>query len=114
MIEKVIKNYLSSAQALNGVSVYMEIPQNPPKTFIVIEKTSSGRTNYIDSSTIAIQSYSDTLFNAASLSETVKELMLNSIVLDDVVRCSLNSEYNYTDTAKKKYRYQAVFDLTHY
>lgn len=114
MIEKVIYDYLSNAQELQGISVNMEVPQNPPKTFIVIEKTSSGRTNYIESSTIAIQCYSDTLFNAAALSATVKEVMLNSIVLDDIARCKLNSEYNYTDTQMKKYRYQAVYDLTHY
>lgn len=114
MIEKVIYDYLSSCQELQNIPVYLEIPADPPTTFIVIEKTSGGRVNQIDSSTIAVQSYSDTLFNTATLSNTIKELMLLSITLDDVASCTLNSEYNFTDTQMKRYRYQAVFDLTHY
>lgn len=111
MIEKVIYDYLSTYL---DIPVYMEKPKAPPTTFVVIEKTSAGRSNYINSSTLAIQSYSDTLFNTATLSDRVKELMYNSIALDAIARCDLNSEYNYTDTQMKKYRYQAVFDLTHY
>lgn len=111
MIEKVIYDYLSRELS---VPVYTEIPANPPKTFVVFEKTSSGRENYIDSSTIAVQSYADSLFNAASLSATVKGVMLDIITLDEVASCRLNSEYNFTDTQMKKYRYQAVYDLYHY
>ena len=36
------------------------------------------------------------------------------IELDDISRCELNTDYNYTDTARKKYRYQAVYDIVHY
>lgn len=111
MIEKVIYDYLS---LYLGVPVFMETPKEPPITFVVIEKTSAGRRNYINSSTLAIQSYSDTLFNTVTLSDRVKDLMFESIALNDIARCELNSEYNYTDTQMKKYRYQAVFDLTHY
>ena len=32
----------------------------------------------------------------------------------EIAACRLNSDYNFTDTAKKKYRYQAVFDLVYY
>ena len=34
--------------------------------------------------------------------------------LADICHCELNSNYNYTDTARKRYRYQAVFYITHY
>ena len=54
------------------------------------------------------------LFGAASLNERVKKVMENIIELDDICSCNLNSDYNYTDTGRKKYRYQAVFDITHY
>lgn len=111
MIEKVILDYLSTTLNL---PCSMEVPQNPPKEFIVIEKTSSGRSNYIESSTLAIQSYGESLYDAASISESVKEAMYNSITLDEIVSCRLNSEYNFTDTRMKQYRYQAVFDLVHY
>jgi hypothetical protein len=32
----------------------------------------------------------------------------------DVLSVELNSNYNYTDTSTKEYRYQAVFDIRHY
>lgn len=111
MIENVILNYLSDHL---DVPVCMEVPKEMPNAFVVIEKTSSSRTNYIDSSTLAIQSYGDSLLHAAELSSQVKDAMYNSIQLNEVSRCELNSEYNYTDESIKKYRYQAVFDLTHY
>lgn len=111
MIENVILNYLSDHL---DVPVSMEVPKTMPSAFVVIEKTSAGRTNYIDSSTLAIQSYGDSLLQAAELSSQVKDAMYNSIQLNEVSRCELNSEYNYTDESIKKYRYQAVFDLTHY
>ena len=31
-----------------------------------------------------------------------------------ISRVQLNSDYNFTDTAQKRYRYQAVYDLTFY
>jgi hypothetical protein len=55
------------------------------------------------------------LQEAAELSEEVVTLMCYGLVgLEEVSKVSLNSEYNYTDTVEKKYRYQAVFDIVHY
>jgi hypothetical protein len=33
---------------------------------------------------------------------------------NDISRVGLNSDYNYTDTAMKQYRYQAVFVVVYY
>ena len=32
---------------------------------------------------------------------------------EDIGGAKLNSDYNFTDTAMKRYRYQAVFDFTY-
>lgn len=111
MIEKIILDYLD--QELS-VPVYMERPADPPGHFVLIEKTGSGKTNYICDAMIAVQSYAPSLYEAAELNEEVKTVMENMIVLDDICRVSLNSDYNFTDTAMRAYRYQAVFDITHY
>lgn len=111
MIEKIIYDYLSSVLS---VSVYLEKPEEAPAEYVLIEKTSSSRSNYLDTATIAVQSYSDTLYNTAVLNELVKEKMLNSIISNSISSCKLNSDYNFTDTQTKKYRYQAVFELTYY
>lgn len=112
MIEKIVLDYLTTE--LNDIPVFMEIPENAPKKFVLIEKTGSSMDEFIYRSTFAIQSYDKSMFLACSLNETIKEKMLNIIQLDEITNCRLNSDYNYTDTVTKQYRYQAVFDLVHY
>ena len=46
--------------------------------------------------------------------ENVKKVVEQLVELNDVSDVSLNSDYNYTDTETKEYRYQAVFDIRHY
>lgn len=111
MIELIVYEYLKRALS---VPVHMEKPNNPPDTYVLIEKTSSGGDKYVRSATLAVQSYADSMYNAAALNETVKETMLNAISEDSISRVELNSDYDYTDQYTKKYRYQAVFDVTHY
>lgn len=111
MIEQVIQNYLNEAL---DVPVSLEVPDKPPARYVVMEKTGSRRDNLITSSTFLFRSYAPTLYEAAALNEEVKAALDNAIVLDDIARAKLNSDYNYTDTSKKLYRYQCVYDFTHY
>lgn len=83
-------------------------------SFILIEKTGGSKSNRIRSATFAIQSYGSTLAEAAQLNVDVIEAMEAILALDSIGRCELNSDYNYTDTTTKKYRYQAIFDITYY
>lgn len=84
------------------------------KEYVLIEKTGSSSENHINNSTFAVQSYSNTLYNAAELNERVKEVMREIVELPEVTKCVINSDYNFTDTTTKEYRYQAVIELTHY
>lgn len=110
MIELTILNYLNNTL---DVPCFMERPEECEK-FVLIEKTSSGEENYISTAMFAIQSYAGTLYDAACLNERVKTAMKQSIELDCISRCKLNNDYNYTDTTRKEYRYQAVFDLVYF
>lgn len=111
MVEKIILDYLNTKLE---VPAYMEEKPEMPKEYVLIEKTGGGIANHIRNATLAIQSYSFSKYEAAQLNEKVKEVMENCIELDDICSCELNSDYDYTDTARKKYRYQAVFDIVHY
>lgn len=111
MIEEVILGYLGAALS---VPCYMEMPEDASSSFIVIEKTGSSQLNKIKKATFAIQSYAPTLYDAAQLNEQVKAAMEDIIERGDISRIELNSDYNYTDTALKHYRYQAVFIVTYY
>ncbi len=111
MIETIILEYLSEKL---DVPVYAEEPDDRPDTFVTIEKTGSSRTNLINRATLAIQSYAASLYEAAQLNETVKEVLDASIELSSISRAELNSDYNFTDTATKRYRYQAVYDFVYF
>lgn len=121
MIELSIYNYLLEQFEESGIGVYMQKPDPDPvpvvdgwSPFIVIEKTGSSMENWICESTIAIQSYAPTLYEAANLNKTVIAAMFGALALDEITRVELNSDYNFTDTETKRPRYQAVFDIVHY
>lgn len=114
MIEKIIYDYLNSLTDSLGVPAYLERPKNSPDLFVLIEKTGSSQVNKIKSATIAIQSYAPGLYAAASLNEAVKAAMENAVDLPDIGAVRLNGDYNFTNTSRKEYRYQAVFEITYY
>ena len=111
MIETIIRNYLKTSL---DKPVFIEVPADPPVSYVSIERTGGREVEHIRSSIIAIQSYGGSSFEAATLHETVLALMKNIITLDSVSACDLNAEYDYTDRQTKRYRYQAVFDITYY
>lgn len=111
MIELIVKNYLSTKLE---TPIVFEHQKNLPKRFILIQKTSGSRENFLNSSTIAIQSYAESMFETAKLNEKIKNLMYDLITVDEVSSVDLNSDYNFTDTETKQYRYQAIFDIHYY
>ena len=109
MIEKIILDLLSAEL---DVSVYLEEPKELPEEYVLIDKLGSAENDLITSATIAVQSYSASLYGAAELNSKVKKAMAESVSQGDICRCVCTSDYNYTDTETKRYRYQAVFDIT--
>lgn len=120
MIEKVLQDYLKECLTTTvgtstvTVPVYMEVPEKMPDKFVVLEKTSGGMENHIYESTFAIRSYAMSMYDAACLNEEIKGYMLYGRTPAEVSGVRLNSDYNYTDTSTKRYRYQAVYDIYHY
>ena len=111
MIELTVKNYLDSVLT---VPVFMEKPEVAPVEYVLVEQTSERMENQISFASVAIQSYAKRKYEAAQLIEEVKAAMKDIITLSDVTSCKLNNSYPFTDTSKKQYRYQAVFDLVFY
>ena len=103
----IIIDYLRKALE---VDVYTEEPEKEG-SFVVLERTGGSVKNYVCSATLAIQSYAPTMQEAAELNEKVKKAMDMAVMLDAISKSQLNSDYNFTDTTKKLYRYQAVYDL---
>ena len=110
MIAKTLLDYLDTNL---DVPVSMEAPEQTTG-YVLIDQTGSSRTNHIITTTFAIQSYGDTLYNAMLLNEEVKDAMVGFAGLDEVTRVELETDYNFTNTATKQYRWQAVYLITHY
>lgn len=112
-IESIVLNYLMGELGIGDV--YMEVPRDDlPDRFVVLEKTGGRRSNHISFATIAIQSYGQTLVDAVELNEEVITAMDD---LDDhpsIVHAAYSTDYNFTDTETKRYRYQCVYDITYY
>lgn len=111
MIELIILNHLKTKLS---VPVYLEEPETKPDRYVLFEKTGSGRSNHLGSSTFAFKSYAESLYEAAALNEQTKAAVDSLIELKEIASVRLNSDYNFTDTATKRYRYQAVYDIKHY
>ena len=112
IIETLIKNHLS--ESLSEWPVFLDIPADPPDEYVVIDRTGGSQMNFLSSATIAVQSYARSRYRAAVINEEVKKAMQALPVHEEVAGCHLNSDYNFTNTATKWNRYQAVFDITHY
>lgn len=110
MIEATVIAYLNNRI---NVSVYAEMPESKPDKFIIVEKTGSSRVNRVNHATLALQSYAPSMLEASELNEDVKEVMDGIIILSNISSSRLNSDYNFTNSADKRYRYQAVYELTY-
>jgi hypothetical protein len=110
MIETLIIDYLSEHLE---VFVGMEAPEQTTG-YVLIDKTGSSRTNHIITSSFAIQSYGATLYDAMLLNAEVTEAMEGFIELDQITKVELETDYNFTNTETKQYRWQSVYNITHY
>ena len=110
IIEKKIYDYLK-----RKLSVYvgMERPQNPPESYVIIERVGGNESNYISQATIAIKSIAPTLFRAASLDHDVVTAMRDFAAVTNVSSCTLNADTNFTDTTTKEYRYQSTYIIAY-
>lgn len=111
MIETTVQEYLQ--YKLGVIPVRMEREEGLPAKYVILEKTGSGEENKIRTATFAVQSYADSLYDAAALNEQIIEFMETLPAERDIFACELNSDYNFTDTTFRKYRYQAVFDIVY-
>ena len=111
MIEKTILDYLGEHLS---VPVYMEEPINKPASYVLIERTGSSESDLIETTTLALQSYGASLYDAAVLNMAVKARIKQAVELPSVSAVYINSDYNFTDTETKRYRYQCVAVVTHY
>ena len=96
------------------VPVFFEFPQEPYESFVVLKIENNPRENLIDSALLVVDSYGPTQFAAAQLNETVKPLLDDLSLLPRISASKRGGDYPAFDSANKKYRYQAVQNITYY
>lgn len=111
MIEATIRDYLMTKV---NVPVYIAMPTQLPDSFVFIERVGGSIENHIRQATIAVQSTGKLMADAAALHEAVLRHMQDLIELPNISSVYVNSEYNFTDTDTKKYRYQGVYVITYW
>ena len=92
MIEITLREYLEEKL---GVPVLMEVPKEKPSEYILLQLIDSGKINHIDAATFSIVAISDTLYNAAELSNKIKETLLDSITLNCISHVDLGGELSF-------------------
>lgn len=113
MIEKTVINYLRGR--FPGEIIEGEVPKGMPDRFVTVEKTGSQQLSVgLFRSTIAVQSWETSRLKAATLSEAVCKALRDMPFYAEDVTKAIGSDYDFTDTTTKRYRYQAVFTVTHY
>lgn len=96
-----------------SVEAYAEAPDELTD-YVLLEQTASSRSNHIITTTIAVQSYGKSLLEAMALSREVETVMGGFLALGNITRVELETDYNFTNTTTKQYRWQAVYNITHY
>lgn len=109
MIEITVLNYLQAQ--IPDIPAHLEVPENPPASYIVLQKTGTGDEDRIREATFAIQSYAPSLYEAIVLNGRVKAAMDAMGPPDGVFCAKLNTDYEYTNLETKQYRYQAIFEV---
>lgn len=118
MIEQTIFEHLKKTLKMPVFVKYPEPDKRnnipiPPR-FYLLEKTGGDYANKIGHATFAVQSYGKDLFDVAGMSLKAINAMEAAIDIPTVGDVDSHGDYNFPDLTRKRDRYQAVFDITHY
>lgn len=111
MIEITVKEHLESRL---DAPVYFEFPADPPEYFLILKKEGNPRENLLDSAMLVVDSYGPTNLAAAMVNESVKKALDALVDLPSISASKRGGDYPAFDTKNKRYRYQAVQNITYY
>lgn len=111
MIEFSVKEHLEDRL---DAPVFFEFPEETPDAFLVLKKEGTPRENLLDFAMIIVDSYGPSLLEAARINETVKAALDDLVLLPQISASRRGGDYPAFDTKNKRYRYQAVQNITYY
>lgn len=111
MIELVIKAHLEEKL---DVPVYFEFPSKTPQQFVVVKAETNPRENMLDSAMLVVDSYGPSQLETMRLNAKVKTALDDLVQLTSISSSKRGGDYPAFDTIRKRYRYQAVQNITFY
>lgn len=111
MIEVTVMDHLAIRL---DVPVYLEFPKNTPDRFLVLKVENNPRENLLDSAMLVVDSYGASMVDAATLNTMVKRTLDDLVDLPSISASKRGGDYPAFDTKNKRYRYQAVQNITYY
>ena len=112
-IEAMLREYLQSKL---GVPVFVAVPENPPKTFVTVERT-GGASNppLYDNPTVVVDYWSDTRSNAWVLANRGDNALYMFKFEPNIVDVEFDvSCVHYPDERMKGERYESTYLITTY
>ena len=112
-IEQLVRNTLETVAAYPA---FLEEPPAPrPARYFLAARLGSGEENHIARVRLAVQSYAPSMAGAMALNRSAHSIMKGTLAADPAVcRVSRVSDYDFTDTATARHRWQAVYEITYY
>ena len=111
MIEITIKEHLEDRL---DAPVFFEFPKNTSGRFLVLKVENNPRENLLDSAMLVVDSYGASMVEAATLNTMVKRALDDLVELPSISASRRGGDYPAFDTKNKRYRYQAVQNITYY
>lgn len=111
MIEVTVMDHLAIRL---DVPVYLEFPKNAPDRFLVLKVENNPRENLLDSAMLVVDSYGASMVDAATLNTMVKRTLDDLVDLPSISASKRGGDYPAFDMKNKRYRYQAVQNITYY
>lgn len=112
-IEQLVQRTLAKE---TGYPAYLEEPPAPrPERYFLAARLGSSEENHISRVRLAVQSYAPSMVGAMALNREAYGVLTGTLVNDPAVcRVSCISDYDFTDTATARHRWQAIYEITYY
>lgn len=109
MIELIIFDYIKS-----NIDTPIFFEEKNLVKYLLLEKTSTTYNEGYCQSEFILDCYEESLYKTIVFMNEMKPIIQDLIDLKEVVKVDFKTDYNSTDTEKKKYRYSLEFEVIHY
>ena len=93
---------------------YAEKPENAEGEYLVVDLISVSSQNYLNSATVAIRSYADSMADASDLNAAVMSYMNDFWTDPKIARCKIDTSYQINNPSVAQYKWQCIYNITHY